>query len=70
MISSLIIQIVAQLHLQIHPSFIGAICLVPFGSALGPQMCLGLTRHNQYRSSPGVGILTYFREEALYPQLK
>jgi hypothetical protein len=55
MISSLIIQIVAQLHLQIHPPLIGAVCLVPSGSVLGPQI-----RFNHHLANPDAGISAYF----------
>jgi hypothetical protein len=51
----LITQIVAQLRLQIHPSFICAICLVPFGSVLGPQM-----RLDHHLANPDTGISAYF----------
>jgi hypothetical protein len=53
MISSLIIQIVAQLRLRIHPS-IGAVGLVPFGSVLGPQ-----TRLDHRLANPAAGISAY-----------
>jgi hypothetical protein len=55
MISSLITQIVAQLRLQIHLSFIGAVWLVPFGSVLSPQ-----TRLNHHLANPDTGISAYF----------
>jgi hypothetical protein len=51
MISSVIIQIIAQLRLQIHPFLIGAVCLVPFGSVLGPQMRLD---HHLANSDTGI----------------
>jgi hypothetical protein len=54
MISSLIVPIVPQLHLQIHPSFIGAVCLVPFDLALGLQ-----TRLDHHLANPDTGISGY-----------
>jgi hypothetical protein len=53
MISSLIIQIIAQLRLRVHPS-IGAVCLVPFASVLGPQM-----RLDHHLGNPAAGISAY-----------
>ncbi|KAG2742051.1 WD40 repeat-like protein [Suillus brevipes Sb2] len=52
-ISSLFIQIIAQLRLRVHPS-IGAVCLVSFASVLGPQM-----RLDHRLANPAAGISAY-----------